>query len=137
MPPRPLSVRLLIPLLILAGVPAYAQERPRLVIASESRDSILQALRIECDSLQLVFVSQNNKRALYQLDAGMMSVRQQMAPVTLEITFHLEDGKPGTRIVVSEELVGPGPDLGSPLDASEGAGGPHHRAHPMTATSTE
>ena len=105
MPPRPLAVRLLIPLLVLAGVPAYAQERPRLVIASESRDSILQALRIECDSLQLVFVSQNNKRALYKLDAGMMSVRQQMAPVTLEITFHLEDGKPGTRVVVSEELV--------------------------------
>lgn len=100
-----LSVRLLIPLLLGGASLARAQAPARAVIASESRDSILQALRIECDSMKLVFVSQDNKRALYKLDVGMMSVRQQMAPVTLEVTFHLEDAKPGTRIVVSEELV--------------------------------
>ncbi len=103
---RALALRWLVLVLALtAPPPVFAQERPKVVIASEARDSILVALRTECDSVKLVFVSQNDKRALYKVDAGLMPLRQEMVPVTLEVTFHLEDAKPGTRVVVSEEMV--------------------------------
>jgi hypothetical protein len=72
---------------------------------STSRDTILQALRVEVENAGLKLVKQDKDKALYTMDAGQMPVRNQMAAVQLEVTFHLEDGKPGTKVVVTEELV--------------------------------
>jgi hypothetical protein len=60
---------------------------------------------VEVENAGLKLVKQDKDKALYTMDAGQMPVRNQMAAVQLEVTFHLEDGKPGTKIVVTEELV--------------------------------
>lgn len=89
--------------LCLASV-AQAQ-RPTVTFVSTARDTILQVLREEVENAGLKLVKQDKDKALYTMDAGQMPVRNQMAAVQLEVTFHFEDGKPGTKIVVTEELV--------------------------------
>lgn len=84
--------------------PVQAQ-RPAVTFASTDRDTILQAIRVEVENAGLKLVKQDKDKAFYTMDAGQMPVRNQMAAVQLEVTFHLEDGKPGTKVVVTEELV--------------------------------
>ena len=84
---------------------AAAQDRPRIIINSTSHDTILAALRAECEKDGLKFIKADKHRAIFALDAGNMPVRNEMAPVRLETSFHFEDAGSATKIVITEELV--------------------------------
>ena len=103
---RPLRIVTLSLLLGLVSLThAAAQDRPRIVINSTSHDTILAALRAECEKDGLEFIKADKHRALFALNAGNMPVRNEMAPVRLETTFHFEDAGSATKIVITEELV--------------------------------
>ena len=78
---------------------------PKVVIATDDRTVVLDALKAEAEAVNLHFVKAGSSSALFTQDAGQMPLRGQMARVRLETTFHFEDAKPGTRLVVTEELI--------------------------------
>jgi hypothetical protein len=103
----PLSVALLaFTGLVALAAPAGGQtERAKVTVTSEARDTILAALRIEAEAAGLTFVQADKNKALFTKDAGHMPVRGRMMPIILEVTFHFEKAKPGTRVIPTEELV--------------------------------
>jgi hypothetical protein len=89
-----------------AAAPAVAQiDRASVTLATEARDNIVAALRIEAEAVGLTFVRANKYLVLFTKDVGSMPVRGRMTPVTLEVTFFLDREKPGTRVQPTEELV--------------------------------
>ena len=85
--------------------PAAAQDRPSITIASTALDTITAALRAEFEQANFTFVKADKHRVLFQLDAGQMPVRGQMAQVRLETTVRFNTVTGGTKLLVTEELV--------------------------------
>lgn len=84
---------------------AAQTDRAEVTLASEARDTILAALRVEAEAAGLTFAQADKSKVLFTKDAGNMPVRGRMTPVTLEVTFHFDKAKPGTRVTPTEELV--------------------------------
>jgi hypothetical protein len=84
---------------------AAAQEWSHLVVASEARDTIAQAVRSEFEQAGFKYMRADKKSVEFERDAGNVNRMGESAPVTLKTTVRMEDGKPGTRLVVLEEMV--------------------------------
>jgi len=101
---RPFGLVLLLALTTYRGADGQ-RELPKIIVGTLSRDSILDALKAECVQAQLKFEKVDRHGALFTLQAGDLPVNGRIRQVTDEITFRFEDAKPGTRIVVTQELV--------------------------------
>ena len=109
-----LNAGALLPMLWSAALLGAEQaDIPKVTIRSDSLPFITAALRAEAESAGLAFAKANEHIVFFTKAVGRQSIRGRLVPITLEVTFHLENAKPGTRIVPTEELVA---DLGPGID---------------------